>query len=335
MAPFCVPLPPMAAALALAETALPGGKQPLTRQAIVSRKGILELQRILTGEGDVELKIGTNHSRHDRRRSLTSKLIDGKFPEYGRVIPANPTRIITADRELLWQALQRTAILSNEKYRGVRLTLSSGQLNIQAHNPEQEEAEDQIEVDFKGDALEIGFNVACLLDALAAIGTESVELGLTDASSSCLLRAPGANVLLVVVPMRLDRRRRRCPGAGRFPPLHRARSSRARAATPVIQGANGSGKTSLLEAMFVLGRVGRLDSKQGASAHDAQRLQLFARELRDPDHRIGFGYDTSGEPQARLDGRTPATVAELPAFRRGDRSGHPSPGRKGASGRRR
>jgi len=192
--------------LALAEAALPDGrKQPTSQQVIVPRKGILELQRILTTEGDVELKIGTNHIRATIGSvRFTSKLIDGKFPEYGRVIPANPTRAVIADRELLRQALQRTAILSNEKYRGVRLSLSSGQLLIQAHNPEQEEAEDQIEVDYKGDALEIGFNVTYLLDALAAIETESVELGLTDANSSCLLRSPGNTaVRYVVMPMRL------------------------------------------------------------------------------------------------------------------------------------
>jgi DNA polymerase-3 subunit beta len=192
--------------LALAETALPNGtKTTPSQQVIVPRKGILELQRILGTEGDVELKIGTNHIRATIGAvRFTSKLIDGKFPEYGRVIPANPTKAVIADRELLRQALQRTAILSNEKYRGVRLSLSNGQLLIQAHNPEQEEAEDQIEVDYKGDALEIGFNVTYLLDALAAVETESVELGLTDANSSCLIRAPGnASVRYVVMPMRL------------------------------------------------------------------------------------------------------------------------------------
>ena len=96
-----------------------------------------------------------------------------------------------ADREVLRAALQRTAILSNEKYRGIRLVLKSDLLTLQAHNPEQEEAEDQIEVAYKGDELEIGFNVNYLLDALAAIDTEKVEIGLTDANSSCLIRSPG------------------------------------------------------------------------------------------------------------------------------------------------
>ena len=135
---------------------------------------------------------------------FTSKLIDGKFPEYGRVIPADPPRIMTAGREALRAALQRTAILSNEKYRGVRMTFAPSLLTIQAHNPEQEEAEDQLEVGFAGEAIEIGFNVSYLLDALASLEADTVEVGLTDAHSSCLIRAPGdASVKYVVMPMRL------------------------------------------------------------------------------------------------------------------------------------
>ena len=111
---------------------------------------------------------------------------------------------MTAGRDALRGALQRTAILSNEKYRGVRLTFAAGLLTVQAHNPEQEEAEDQLEVGFAGEAIEIGFNVSYLLDALAAIETETVEVGLTDVNSSCLIRAPGTvNVKYVVMPMRL------------------------------------------------------------------------------------------------------------------------------------
>jgi DNA polymerase-3 subunit beta len=111
---------------------------------------------------------------------------------------------MTAGREILRQALQRTSILSNEKYRGVRLTFAANLLTIQAHNPEQEEAEDQVEVSFSGDEVEIGFNVTYLLDALAAIDVDTVEVGLTDANSSCLIRAPGDRaVKFVVMPMRL------------------------------------------------------------------------------------------------------------------------------------
>jgi hypothetical protein len=132
------------------------------------------------------------------------KLIDGRFPEYGRVIPANPSKQVEADREGLRQALQRTAILSNEKYRGVRVNLKSDLITIQAHNPEQEEAEDQVEVTYKGDEVEIGFNVTYLLDALAAVDSDKVILGLTDGNSSCLVRAAGAaSSKYVVMPMRL------------------------------------------------------------------------------------------------------------------------------------
>jgi len=176
-----------------------------SQQVIVPRKGVLELQRIVAGDGDLELTIGTNHIRAqigDIR--FTSKLIDGKFPEYGRVIPANPPRIMSGARDLIRQALQRTSILSNEKYRGVRLTFGANLLTVQAHNPEQEEAEDQVETSFEGDDVEIGFNVTYLLDALAAVDADTVEIGVTDANSSCLIRAPGDGATkFVVMPMRL------------------------------------------------------------------------------------------------------------------------------------
>jgi DNA polymerase III subunit beta len=190
--------------LALCETTLETLVKT-AQQVIVPRKGVLELQRILGTEGNLELAIGTNHIRAqigDIR--FTSKLIDGRFPEYGRVIPANPPKIVEGDRDLLRQALQRTAILSNEKYRGIRLNVKPDLLTIQAHNPEQEEAEDQVEVNYKGDEVEIGFNVNYLLDALGAIESDKVELALTDSNSSCLIRAPGlAGTKYVVMPMRL------------------------------------------------------------------------------------------------------------------------------------
>jgi DNA polymerase-3 subunit beta len=190
--------------LSWCEVPLDGRAREL-QQIILPRKGVLELQRLLDGEGEIEVAIGTNHIRVQIGEvRFTSKLIDGKFPEYGRVIPAEPPRVMTATRDALRAALQRTAILSNEKYRGVRLTFASGLLTVQAHNPEQEEAEDQLEVTFAGDEIEIGFNVSYLLDALAAVETETVEVGLTDANSSCLIRAPGnRQVKYVVMPMRL------------------------------------------------------------------------------------------------------------------------------------
>ena len=190
--------------LSLAETQLAAAATQ-NQQVILPRKGVLELQRILGGEGEIELAIGTNHLRvqiGDIR--FTSKLIDGKFPEYGRVIPAKPPHVMSAPRDLLKQALQRTSILSNEKYRGVRLSFAANTLTIQAHNPEQEEAEDQIEVAYSGAELEIGFNVTYLLDALAAVDADTVEVAITDSNSSCLIRAPGDTaVKFVVMPMRL------------------------------------------------------------------------------------------------------------------------------------
>ncbi|MBK7251675.1 MAG: DNA polymerase III subunit beta [Gammaproteobacteria bacterium] len=177
----------------------------VSQQVILPRKGVLELQRILGSEEQLELSIGSHHIRAqigDIR--FTSKLIDGKFPEYGRVIPHEPPRQVLADREALRQALQRTAILSNEKYRGVRLSLKHDLLIMQAHNPEQEEAEDQLEVEYEGEDIDIGFNVTYLLDALGAIEGDKVQLGIADANSSCLVQAPGmAHTRYVVMPMRL------------------------------------------------------------------------------------------------------------------------------------
>ncbi len=175
------------------------------QQIIVPRKGVLELQRLLGSEGVVTLTIGSNHIRAqigDIR--FTSKLIDGRFPEYSRVIPANPPRLVQADKDVLRSALQRTAILSNEKYRGIRLAMKGNSMTLQAHNPEQEEAEEEIEVQYDGDDLEVGFNVNYLLDAIAAIEGSEVEIGLMDANSSCLIRAPdNSSSRYVVMPMRL------------------------------------------------------------------------------------------------------------------------------------
>jgi DNA polymerase-3 subunit beta len=190
--------------LALCEMTMEA-KAKTGQQVILPRKGVLELQRILGGEGSVELSIGTNHVRAQIGEiRFTSKLIDGRFPEYGRVIPAAPPKKVKADRDALRQALQRTAILSNEKYRGIRLAVKPNAVVIQAHNPEQEEAEEELEVTYQGDEVEVGFNVNYLLDALGAIEGTEVELGLTDANSSCLISGPGAaSCKYVVMPMRL------------------------------------------------------------------------------------------------------------------------------------
>jgi DNA polymerase-3 subunit beta len=190
--------------LALSEVDLVGSATR-DEQLIVPRKGVLELSRLLEGDGEVQVALGANHIRVqlDGIR-LTSKLIDGRFPEYSRVVPAQPKNVIKADRNLFRQALQRTAILSNEKYRGVRLELSPNSVVVQANNPEQEEAVETLEVEYGGDAMEIGFNVNYLLDALAAVDSEQVEFGVTDANSSCLIREPGTEgTKFVVMPMRL------------------------------------------------------------------------------------------------------------------------------------
>jgi DNA polymerase-3 subunit beta len=175
------------------------------QQVIVPRKGVLELQRLLGSEGVVELTIGSNHVRvqvGDIR--FTSKLIDGRFPEYGRVIPVAPPKQVRADRESLRSALQRAAILSNEKYRGIRLSVKQNMLVLQSHNPEQEEAEEELEVAYSGEEVEIGFNVTYLLDALAAVDGPEVELGLTDGNSSCLVTSSDTpSAKYVVMPMRL------------------------------------------------------------------------------------------------------------------------------------
>jgi DNA polymerase III subunit beta len=190
--------------LALSEATLES-KAKTSQQVIVPRKGVLELQRVLTPEGTASLAIGSNHVRAqigDVR--FTSKLIDGRFPEYSRVIPSAPAAAVRADRDVLRQALQRTAILSNEKYRGIRINMTKNAMTVQAHNPEQEEAEEEIEVAYEGADLEVGFNVNYLLDALAAIDGQDVEIGLTDSNSSCLIRSPGnASSRYVVMPMRL------------------------------------------------------------------------------------------------------------------------------------
>jgi len=174
-------------------------------QVIIPRKGVQELQRLLTGDGAVTLAIGTNHVRAtigDIR--FTSKLIDGRFPDYERVIPKPQGNVLKAGRDVLRQALQRAAILSNEKYRGVRLELADATLRIQANNPDQEEARDELEVEYAGQALEIGFNVNYLLDALAAVDSEQVEMGFVDANSSCLISGAGpVQARYVVMPMRL------------------------------------------------------------------------------------------------------------------------------------
>jgi len=189
--------------LALCEAEVSGSLEE--QQVIVPRKGVLELQRLMTGEGSLNLELGPNHVRVqlDGIR-FTSKLIDGRFPEYDRVIPKESSNELTANREVFRGALQRTAILSNEKYRGIRLIIRDSGVVMQAHNPEQEEAEEELEVSYSGEDIEIGFNVNYLLDALGAVDDDEVTLSVLDGNSSCLIRQPGKDECkFVVMPMRL------------------------------------------------------------------------------------------------------------------------------------
>jgi DNA polymerase-3 subunit beta len=175
-------------------------------QVIVPRKGILELARLLTDpEGMVSIVLGQHHIRATTGEfTFTSKLVDGKFPDYERVLPKGGDKLVVGDRQALREAFSRTAILSNEKYRGIRLQLAAGQLKIQANNPEQEEAEEEISVDYEGSSLEIGFNVSYLLDVLGVMTTEQVRLILSDSNSSALLQEAGNDdSSYVVMPMRL------------------------------------------------------------------------------------------------------------------------------------
>ena len=175
------------------------------QQVIVPRKGVLELQRLMTGEGPINIELGPNHVRIELDGiRFTSKLIDGRFPEYERVIPKDSDNLMSADKTVLRSALQRTAILSNEKYRGIRLVIRDSGVVLQAHNPEQEEAEEEVEVAYSGEDIEIGFNVNYLLDAISAVDGDEVTLSVVDSNSSCLVREPGNNdSKFVVMPMRL------------------------------------------------------------------------------------------------------------------------------------
>ena len=190
-------------ALCEAELETPIGSK---RQIILPRKGVSELQRLLEGgDRELELEVGRSHLRVKRDDvTFTSKLIDGRFPDYEAVIPIGADKEVQIDREALRASLQRAAILSNEKYRGVRVEVSPGQLKINAHNPEQEEAQEEVEAETQVSDLAIGFNVNYLLDALNALRDEHVVIQLRDANSSALVREAGhSRSRHVVMPLRL------------------------------------------------------------------------------------------------------------------------------------
>lgn len=176
------------------------------QQIILPRKAVAELGKLLDGaDQPVTVRVGSNHIQFTTAQvSFISKLIDGRFPDYQRVVPMGGDKIVLADRDTLRGALSRASILSNEKYRSVRLTLGSASLRVLAHNPEQEEAEEEIAVDYDGPALEIGFNASYVMDALAAVPAGDVRLELTDQNSCCLIRQPESEACkYVVMPMRL------------------------------------------------------------------------------------------------------------------------------------
>lgn len=192
--------------LALADTQF-DSEADLDIQVILPRKAVLELGRLLTDseEETASIEVSGSHIRvHLRDSSFTSKLIDGRFPDYERVMPAGDTQIVTANRETLRQALARTAILSNEKFRGIRFQLSPGLLNLQAHNPEQDEADEEVEIAYQGNEMTIGFNVGYLLDVLGVIQSEQVQIAVIDSNSSCLITAAEqGDSRYVIMPMRL------------------------------------------------------------------------------------------------------------------------------------
>lgn len=176
------------------------------KQIILPGKGVRELSRLLQDPEDtIRLSLGLNHLRAETSEfRLTSKLVDGKFPDYRRVLPVGGTQVLHADRGTLHQAFARASILSNEKFRGVRLSLAKDTLQIVANNPEHEEAEETVSVDYQGDEFEIGFNVNYLLDVLGAISDSTVRITLTDSNSSALIEeSESSDSQYVIMPMRL------------------------------------------------------------------------------------------------------------------------------------
>ena len=190
--------------LAHIATSLDGTNQ--RAEAILPRKAVLELVKLLGDtEDSVELQIQQNQVRCQFGEvDLVSKVVDGKFPDFTRVIPTSDTRRFVISRTQLQQALQRASILSNEKFRGVRWVLTSNVLRIVCTNAEQEEAEEEIEIDYSGEPLDIGFNVTYLLDGLNNLSVEEISCALGDSNSSMLITVPGDdNFKYVVMPMRI------------------------------------------------------------------------------------------------------------------------------------
>jgi DNA polymerase-3 subunit beta len=175
-------------------------------EVILPRKTVLELSRQLADNDEpLEIVLAPMQAQfHFGGIELVSKLIDGKFPDYERVIPQQHTKVLLLQRDALLHSLLRVAILTNEKFRGVRLILTAGSLRILSTNAEQEEAQEEIEVPYQGDDLDVGFNVNYLLDVLNNITTDTIECRLADANSSALFMLPGnERFKYVVMPMRI------------------------------------------------------------------------------------------------------------------------------------
>ena len=176
------------------------------QEVILPRKTVLEMQRLLSDkEGAIEMQFAGNQAKFSfDGMEFVTKLVEGKFPDYNRVIPKNHKNIITLGREPLLKSLQRTAILTSEKFKGVRLNIEPGTLRVASNNAEQEEAVDELDIDYGGDNIEIGFNVTYLIDALANMSQDMVKMELSDSNSSALLTIPdNATFKYVVMPMRI------------------------------------------------------------------------------------------------------------------------------------
>ena len=190
--------------LSWASLAVPG--EFARQEVILPRKTVLELGKLLTdGEEPVTIDILANQVRFRFENiELVSKVVDGKFPDFNRVIPVGHTKMVELDRVLALAALQRAAILSNEKFRGVRVVLATDLMKIVCTNSEQEEAEEELEIDYKGDPLDIGFNITYLLDALQNVNVDKVRFAFGDANSSALVTMPDRDdYKYVVMPMRI------------------------------------------------------------------------------------------------------------------------------------
>ena len=183
------------------------------QEVILPRKTVIELQRLLSDasvpEGEqapmIEMRFAGNQAKFSfGGMEFVTKLVEGKFPDYNRVIPKSHKNSVTLGRAPLLASLQRTAILTSEKFKGVRLNVEPGLLRVAANNAEQEEAIDELDIDYGGDAIEIGFNVTYLIDALANMGQEMVRIDLQDSNSSALVTIPDdAHFKYVVMPMRI------------------------------------------------------------------------------------------------------------------------------------